>query len=140
MENELSDLLHEREELSARFRSRYNQVIQDSHKVSNMLDPRYLGPSLSDEKYDRVINFVGDKFPSLLPIIMKLKGRSSPFDNTHIFKETLLKEITTCEWWKSMGNKISVDILNTIKIFLTGSATSASVERIFSKFGLFIAN
>ena len=136
LENELRDLLHEREELSDRFRSRYNQAIQDSHIVSNMLDPRYLGARLSDDEYDRVINFVGNKFPSLLPIIMKLKGRSSPFDNPHIFKETLLKEITPCEWWKSMGNKISVDILNTIKIFLTGSATSASVERIFSKFGL----
>ena len=115
---------------------RYKQAIEDVHLLANMLDPRFLGSNLSDEEEETAMQLADEDFPILLPIILQLRGRSAPFNKPYLFKESVLKNLTPNSWWESMTGKVSTDALQVVKGFLTASASSASVERIFSRFGL----
>lgn len=116
--------------------NRYKQAINEVHLLANMLDPRFLGSNLSDEEEEVAMQLVDEDFPMLLPIIVQLKGRSAPFNQKYLFNESLLKNVTPNSWWDSLTGKFSDEVLKSIKGFLTASASSASVERIFSRFGL----
>ena len=116
--------------------NRYKQAINEVHLLANMLDPRFMGSNLSNEEEESAMQLADEEFPTLLPIVVQLKGKSEPFNKKYLFNETLLKTVTPSSWWDSLKRKISDEVLRVIKGFLTASASSASVERIFSRFGL----
>ena len=72
----------------------------------------------------------------LLPILINLKAKSPPFDKSYLFESSLLSNVTPNAWWRSLKGKVDKESINIITGILTGTSSNASVERVFSKFGL----
>lgn len=71
-----------------------------------------------------------------MPTIIKFMAKSEPFHD-FLFDSTIVNEIEPADWWKSQttGNN-NKGILEMTEQLFTAQASSASVERIFSTFGL----
>ena len=70
---------------------------------------------------------------------MNLRTRSKPFNKSYLFTDQILKEVSQSSWWKSIDpsrQSLSSDVINKICSLQTAVASSASIERVFSCFGL----
>ena len=61
-----------------------------------------------------------------------------PFEEK-FFNESIVKEMTTYEWWKSQQiqiNNFNNKVFSEVEQLIRAKASSKSVEKIFSTFGL----
>lgn len=85
--------------------------------------------------------FAAENHPKLIPIIMKFRTKSTPFDKNYLYTPATIKNVSASTWWRnvylsgSVKNDIDQDTFNLIISLLTAVASSASVERMFSTFG-----
>jgi transcription termination factor NusB len=124
------------------FKKRYNQAMTPYHYLAYLLDPRKTKYSLTVEEKESALQAAEEIYPDsgLLPIVIKLEARSRPFTKV-MFSENILKNVTAVEWWKSQKNISDITTILPIVQQLLGSvASSASVERVFSSFGLVHSN
>lgn len=121
---------------------RYHMAMTPPHFLAYMLDPkeRASGMELTTEEKKIALDFAKERYSDacLLLIIVKFQSRSSPFQEA-LFTPQLTNEVAAYDWWKSQKTeieKISSNAFPAIEQLLTAKASSASVERIFSSFGL----
>ena len=81
------------------------------------------------------MEYASEKFPSLVPIIMKFQAKSPPF---HAFKfsDSVIKTMSATEWWKAHSSILSSDVISAVQQLLSAVASSSGVERVFSSYGL----
>ena len=118
-------------------KKRSTQVMTDYHFLAFLLNPRNVGKEcLSEDEESRAMEVAENEYPTLLSIITNLKTKSPPFNKSYLFSDSMLKNTSTSSWWKALQNKIDREDLGTILALLNATASSASVERVFSTFGL----
>lgn len=122
----------------ASFIKRYNQALGPPHFLANLIDPRFCGNKLTDIEKKTALSFAKKKYSnSFMPLIMKCFSRSDPFYD-FLFEENIVSQMTALNWWRSHFN-LSVcgpADQKAIKQLLIATASSASVERLFSTYGL----
>ena len=103
--------------------------------LANILHPALQGRLLNAEELNTSMEFANEKYPKLVPIIMKFQAKSLPFQ-TFKFAESVTKTLTAIEWWDSHSAMLESDVLLTVRQLLTAIASSSGVERVFSSYGL----
>lgn len=103
-----------------------------------MMDPTKQKYKLTaDEKnlaLENLNSMYGDS--GLLPLVIKFNARPQPF-KTVMFSEEITKNVSGVQWWQSQADDPEIGKqLPVLKQFLCAVASSASVERVFSTFGL----
>lgn len=122
-----------------KFKHRYEQCITPYHLLAYLLDPtkpQHL-LALTDDEKSCALKAAKELLPSgFLPLIIQFLAKSDPFTDI-MFDEEILKTSKALNWWKSQQNVDAIQkVLPTIKQLLSATASSASVERVFSTFGL----
>lgn len=121
------------------FFTRYNQALGPPHFLAYLLDPRFAGINLSAAEKTECLLFAKEKYSeNVMPIVMKFIAKSEPFHD-FLFDSNIISKIHPIDWWKSQitGNDtFSKNILQMIEQLFSAQASSASVERVFSTFGL----
>jgi len=81
-------------------------------------------------------------YPHFLPAVMAFKIQDKYYFPKTMFNSNILKEFKTIQWWHIMEKKCDKieNVLNDVCKFLISlhscPASSASIERIFSTYGL----
>jgi hypothetical protein len=118
-----------------KFKSRYGQAVTPSHILANLLHPRYQGQLLNDSEKKSALQYANERYPHLVPTVMKFRGRSKPFLEFE-FNSDVTTNLSAVQWWRSHRDDIDSSALHTIIQLLTAVASSAGVERVFSSYGL----
>lgn len=122
---------------------RMDLALTPAHFLANILHPKYKGNLLSVEEVNTALEWVNEKYPSLLSLILKFRTECAPFPK-YMFSSSAI-EVGPLTWWQSMGinkgcddiqNRNLEELINITNALFTTSASSASVERIFSSFGM----
>lgn len=87
---------HDKDAVKA-VKKRYDQVITKAHLLANLIHPSLQGKALSEEEVSSAMEYASEKFPSLVPIIMKFQAKSPPF-NAFKFSDSVTKTMTAAEW------------------------------------------
>ena len=85
-----------------------------------------------------MMSFVEVESPKLIPVIMNLRAKASPFNKPYLFHQNTVKRVAANTWWQNVDpTRAEIDDETTVKIcnLMTSVASSASVERIFSTLG-----
>lgn len=133
---ELEKILPEKELEKAK--KRYDMAITDYHHLAFLLDPHYQGDlkTMPEEEESKAMSLAEKEFPDFLPILLNMKAKSYPFNKEYLFQSSVLSRLTTCSWWRALKGKVDTNVIEDICGLVNGVASSASVERIFSTFGL----
>lgn len=120
------------------FQNRYEQALTPYHFISYLMDSTKQKYTLTLDEKNSALNMIKEMYgdSGLLPLIIKLEARSEPFTDI-MFTEEILKNVKGIQWWLSQKSQGDIaNQLDTLKQFLCAVASSASVERVFSSFGL----
>lgn len=121
------------------FSTRYNQALGPPHFLAYLLDPRYAGIKLSAAEKSECLIFAKEKYSqSVVPTLMKFQAKSEPF-HQFLFDSDIVNKVNPIDWWKSQiteNDGSGKNVIGMISQLFTAQASSASVERIFSTFGL----
>lgn len=155
LERKLYELLRRDKVAKKMFQSRYEKSVTDAHLAAYLISPRMALPQveikskkksidldkveLSDEESNRALAFIEETFNlTFMPMLFKFMARSVPF-KSQSFGEGVLKSLNDTDWWvaqSKLTDIVSTHNLEDIKRLTTAVASSAGVERTFSKFGL----
>ncbi|XP_076038547.1 uncharacterized protein LOC143023811 [Oratosquilla oratoria] len=129
----ITTLSNGRDALTA-VRKRYDQVITQAHLLANLIHPSLQGKLLSEE-VNNAMDYANERFPSLVPVIMKFQAKSPPF---HAFKfsDFVTKSMSAVEWWRSHSNVLDSDVISAAQQLLSAVASSSGVEQVFSSYGI----
>ena len=87
-------------------------------------------------KKKMALEFANQKYEStFMPLILKFVAKADPFYE-FLFEEKVVSELSPMQWWRTHFQLISAADQTAIKQFTFCSSYSASVERIFSTYGL----
>jgi hypothetical protein len=115
---------------------RYEQAITDSHFSAYMLNPKYSDKPLDTQEESAAMSLANEEFPDILPILANMKAKSPPFDKIYLVEQSIIiSNVTASAWWKAFHPTVASSNKG-IEGLLTAPASSASVERVYSKFGL----
>lgn len=139
---ELERIFEEELELSLSqlhiFKKRYEQALTPYHFVAYILDVTKTKFKLTGAEKDQALNTVQEMYENsgLLPLIIKLQAKMEPFAAV-MFSEEVICNVSALQWWVSQKNIPDIEkLLPILKQFLCAVSSSASVERVFSTFGL----
>lgn len=142
----LKSVMENNDDVKAICEKRFKYIVKNSHLAAFILSPTHTNSliqtcKLSQREREKGMDFIKDTFPSLLPLAMKYNGNLYPFEKSSSFMHVgNMGSITDAEWWSIMRlnypNDISEDNINCIQTLMTANASSANLERTFSKFGL----
>lgn len=124
------------------FQNRYKQALTPYHFVAYILDITKTKFKLTSAEKDSALNIIQEMYENsgLLPLIIKLEAKIEPFPEV-MFSEEVLSNVSALQWWVSQQNIPDVaKLLHILKQFLCAVSSSASVERVFSTFGLVHSN
>ena len=119
-----------------KIQQRFHQAITPIHYLANILHPKYMGQRLTCEQQEEARSILVDQNASLLPQLYQYQAKTAPFP-TSLFTCTHSLKPTT--WWRTVQaskNLVSDDLCNIAIKLLSLPASSASIERIFSNFGI----
>lgn len=114
---------------------RFNQALTGAHFAANILDPRYCGQKLNNDQIEIGMEFIAGSYSEVMAEVLAFRAKATPF-KSYLFSENTLKSTKPIIWWKAFGNSISSDCLMMVNQLFTAVASTASVERNFSSFGL----
>ena len=120
-----------------KIQDRYKQALTPYHFIAYMLNPQKQKYELTPEEKNLALETINDLYGNtgLLPLVIKLNARSSPFKSI-MFSDEIIKNVNGIQWWTSQKDEPEIaKQLPIIKQFLGATASSASVERMFSTFG-----
>ena len=133
LEMKLKDLKNR--EINQKFRARCSQAVTPAHLLANLLHPTLQGKNLSPEEKEKSVEYAGQKWPSMMPTIIRFQGQTSPFQPCK-FADEVTKSVKPIAWWQSHAGMIPDDDLRAVKQLLSAVAASSGVERVFSSYGL----
>lgn len=114
-------------------KKRYGQAITGYHLLAYLMDPHFQNDleRITEEKKCRAMSLAEEEYPDLLTIILQMKAKAYPFNKAFLFDSSVISDLTFCSWWRALKGK-----MEEIYGLLSGAASSTSVERMFSTFGL----
>lgn len=146
LKSNLEFVMRNNDEIKQICEKRFRYIVKMPHIAAFILSPTHINSLIRTCKLlpcEREIGmeFIKDTFPSLLPIAMKFSGNLYPFEKSSSFMYAgNMGSISDAEWWtimqKTYPGDITEDQLNCILSLMTANASSANLERTFSKFGL----
>ncbi|XP_055845077.1 uncharacterized protein LOC129911335 [Episyrphus balteatus] len=120
-------------------KKRYKMALTPAHFLSYMLDPTKTSFALTSEEENTALEYAQSEYAGtgLLPLIIKFKSKTDPFKKV-LFSEEVLRNVKPLQWWRSQlgSNDEHGELMPIFNQLFTAVASSASVERIFSTFGL----
>lgn len=117
------------------------EAITVHHLMANILDTRFMGKRISVQDEQQVEEFVKNKKPNWLPFLMAFAIKDECFPSS-MFASEVIEKLPGSRWWIVMKKKndkahvIPDDFINYTINLLNCPASSASIERIFSTYGL----
>lgn len=123
------------------FITRYNQALGAPHFLAYLIDPRYCGKFLTDEEKKEAMFYAKEKYSSFLPLLIKYQAKADPFYN-FLFDDDVVNQVSPLEWWKTHCTSPDTEtvVAKVTKQLLTASASTSSLERIFSTYSLIQSN
>lgn len=124
------------------FQKRFNQAITPVHLLAHMMDPKYNREHLSSEQEDIAEEWISNNYPEYLPGIMAFKIKDDEFFPKTMLQENVINGFSSSKWWKIMekktekSTKLPRGFCDFFSNLLSCPASSASIERFFSTFGL----
>jgi hypothetical protein len=104
-----------------------------------MLNPVYMGKGIDEEKQEMARQWLHDNIdPKFLPLVMiAFQAESSPYPKS-FFSESVKHTVGPDVWWAAMKKikGINVEFVEFTMHLMNCCASSSSIERIFSKFGI----
>lgn len=135
LEQDLKDQLLE---VKKHFHQRRNMALGGAHFAANMLDHRFLGQRLNNKQKEEAYAFIASKNLNFLPFVMALTSKSFPFPK-YMFGPQF-RNTNPLVWWNSLyitsWPTEKEDFIKFYEKLLTAIASTASLERYFSTFGL----
>lgn len=101
------------------------------------MDPQKRKYKLTEEENSLALETMNEMYggTGLLPLVIKFNAHCSPFKDV-MFSDEIIKNVNGIQWWLSQRNEPEIaNQLSVVKQFLCATASSASVERMFSTFG-----
>lgn len=132
LQTKLNDILPG--EFKKKLDARMKSALTGAHYFANLTDPRYLGTSLKQAQVEEAMEYADKNFPTFLPCLLNLRGKSTPFKE-YYFTPVVLKNLSASAWWKSFQGLIADEDIDAALQLHTAVASSAGVERIFSTYG-----
>ena len=114
---------------------RLNQALTAEHFTAYKLHPKYQGRRLNDKQLAIVNEFLEQRDPDNIATLIALDAQSAPFPPVY-FTESA-KSINPVVWWKGLKMySVPSSFIDLAALLLASPASSASIERVFSSFGL----
>lgn len=115
-------------------KKRMDANITADHYAAYLLHPRYQGVDLKEEDITKVYEHLAATNESFVPIVMKYQAKAAPF-NSYRFITTAVNEVDPLSWWKLIPVS-NAEFTSWVTQLMTAVNSSASIERVFSTFGL----
>lgn len=118
---------------------RYNQSITSIHLLAYLLHPSYNGENLSREEREQAEEWLRTRKPDFIPLFLSFLAKDAPFPASRFDQHALQTPAAT--WWRAMSRTPGIDAsFAELAVQLVSiPASSASIERIFSTFGLVLS-
>ena len=117
-------------------KKRIEQALKIEHLVAYKLHSRYRGNLLTAKQQCDVSEYLSSKDPSHVVTLSAFDAESSPFPQAY-FNAGAIESVKPDIWWRGMRRYGVPDTFIDIAIqLLTSPASSASIERVFSSFGI----
>ena len=120
----------------SKIQQRFKQAITPTHLLANMINPKYMGQRLSCEQQEEARGLLILLNASLLPQLYQFQAKAAPFPASIFECRDALDPVT---WWKiikTSKNLVAHELCHIAINLLILPSSSASIERIFSNFGL----
>ena len=112
------------------------QAILPCHMVAYMLHPKYAGNGMDPEDAEVARVWLGEKNPEYLAAAISFQAEAHPYPKSFFLPTA--REMKAVIWWQAVGRNCILpegfgDLVVTLHM---ATSSSASLERIFSSFGL----
>ena len=119
-------------------RRRREKAILPCHMVAYMLHPNYSGVGMDLQDVETAKDWLMELNPEYLAAAISFQAEATPYPKS--FFQPAARTMKPDTWWKTVGESCVlpdgfVDLMITLHV---ATASSASLERIFSTFGLVI--
>lgn len=124
------------------FLKRFQQAIQPPHLLANLTDPKFRGHCLNEEQENLAEIWLADHHPEYLPGILAFKIKDPDYYPASMMHESVIAKFTSQKWWQIMAEKCEKNsnfppgFGHFFFCLHSCPASSASIERYFSTFGL----
>lgn len=135
----------ESEDLSSyqkNIKERFEQALTPMHFLANMTDPALLGKRLTKEQESAAEQFIKEWNPAFDVSLKMFQIKDAEYYPESMFSKNVVESIEARKWWKVMFRKaeknphLNSDFCKFLEDLHSITSTSASIERIFSTFGL----
>jgi len=115
---------------------RFKQAILPCHFVAHMMHPKYLGDGLTMDQVETAKMWLVGRDPTFLPAAIAFQAEADPFPES--FFRPAARQMKPVTWWKGIRSSAAlpagfIDLMVTLQ---SACCSSASLERVFSSFGL----
>lgn len=119
---------------------RMAQALEPFHFLAYLLHPKYKGVGLTNAQIESARVWANEKIPDCLPLIIAFEACELPFPSSY-FSESA-RSTNPVTWWKGISKGFTekdspaYEFINMAVVLHSCPASSASIERMFSNFGL----
>ncbi|MEO0901481.1 MAG: hAT transposon family protein [Bacteroidota bacterium] len=116
---------------------RSKQALTPEHFLAYLLHPRYKGEKLNADQLEQAHELVMEQDPDFMADVMAFNAQERPYLKTMFVPSAI--NVAGNIWWKSVSKTchgVNPEFCKLAMQLLSFPASSASIERIFSNFGL----
>lgn len=114
-------------------KKRFTQAVTPSHFAAYMTNPVYKGSKLTQEQRDTAMDWLAERNQEFIECAVLFEAQATPYPG-YMFKATNLHPVI---WWTSLKRtSLSPAFIDLMIALHTATASSASIERVFSTFSL----
>lgn len=117
---------------------RFDDCITSPHIIGYLLNPKHLDLQLDFQHEEAGRTWLAEEVSEdFLPLFIKFRLKTFPFPES-FFQEQMRKQLSPIQWWEAVlkTNRVDVKFCEFSLHLQKCVASSASIERIFSNFGL----
>ena len=117
---------------------RFKEAITPAHFAAHLLHPIYQGRGQSPEHKESAKSWLASRDPTFVPLAMAFQAKAKPFDLPSFFTKEATEGVDVIAWWTALNASAELPpkFFALMKQLHGASASSASMERVFSTFGL----